>query len=307
MRILITGGAGILGSVLVQHLLATTDHEISVLGRFDHGCMLPLACQSPRVRYIQDDILDHPISGLYRDVLIYLAGLVGYSACARKPKQARRDIVESTKALCRSFSNLDFPIIHASTGSVYGECDAICDELNPCKPLSLYGQLKLEAERIINSAGGVNLRLATLCGVSSVMRLDLLPNNFFYQAIHQKYIVLYQSQARRTFLSVSDAAEAFRLAIDNFDTLSSQCVNVGSQNLNMTKRQIALEVMKQFPCKLIEEGEGEDPDRRDYEVNYDRFHQATGFASSISMDSIIRDVGKVVQLMKPQSPWRLAY
>ncbi len=309
MRILITGGAGFLGSVLVQHLLATTDHDLTVLDRFDHGCTLPLVCQSPRVEYIQSDVLDHPMSQLAvsHDILIHLAGLVGYPACARSPKQARRDIVEVTDKLCHWFRQTNRPIIHASTGSVYGECDAICDESQPCNPLSLYGQLKLEAEKIILSAGGVNLRLATLCGVSPVMRLDLLPNNFVYQAIHQKYIVLYQPHARRTFLSVQDAAEAFRLAIENFDALSSKCVNVGSQNLNLTKRQIALAVQSQFPFQLIEEGSGKDPDGRDYEVSYFLFRKATGFTSTVSMDSIIRDVGKVVQLMKPQSPWRLAY
>ena len=309
MRILITGGAGFLGSVLVQHLLATTDHDLTVLDRFDHGCTLPLACQSPRVQYIRDDILDLPMSQLVlnHELLIHLAGLVGYPACARNPKQARLDIVETTKKLCQWFRHHSRPIIHASTGSVYGECDAICDESHPCNPLSLYGQLKLEAEQLVTAAGGVNLRLATLCGVSPVMRLDLLPNNFVYQAIHQRYIVLYQPHARRTFLSVQDAAEAFRLAIDNFNSLRSTCVNVGSQNLNMTKRQIAEAVMRAHPYKLIEGGDEKDPDGRDYEVNYDRFRNATGFTSTVSMDSVIQDVGKVVMLMKPNSPWRLAY
>ena len=274
MRILVTGGAGYIGSLLVPMLLKR-DYKVALFDSLVWG-MKPILhfASHPNLSIITGDIRDkEAITSAVResDCVIHLASIVGYPACAADPARAVSVNVDGTRNIVEAVT--DQKLIFASTGSTYGKVDGICTEETPIAPLTLYGSTKWEAERLVTGAGGVALRFATVFGVAPRLRLDLLVNDFVYQALHNRQIVMYEGQFRRTFLHAADAARAYCFTLDRYDKLAGQAVNVGDASMNYSKRQVARIIREYVDYYLHEADIGEDQDKRDYEVSYDKIHR----------------------------------
>lgn len=297
MKVLITGGAGYIGSVLTRMLL---DHValVRVYDNLTWGVDPILAnFTCPRFELIKGDICDgeslkRAMQGM--DMIIHLAAIVGYPACKQNPEQAQRVNVTGTRIL--NLARNGQGVIFASTGSNYGAVeDGKCTEDTPLNPLTLYGRTKTEAEKILLDAGNVvAYRFATAFGLSPRLRLDLLPNDFTYQAVRNKSLVIYEASYRRTFIHVRDMARAIIHAMDHFDQMRDAVYNCGDDTLNASKMEIA-EMIQQFVPYYIHAAEvGKDADQRNYEVEYARL-RATGYRISISLQQGIGEMVRAFQ------------
>lgn len=275
MKILCTGGGGYLGTVLVRQLLAA-GHAVTVLDRFSWGAQPLASVATPALHVIAGNIRDtltvqRALVGVNR--IIHLAGIVGYPACDADPADADSTNVEGTRILC----TWGGPILFASTGSTYGKVQGEATEATPVSPLTRYGRNKAEAEELVLAAGGTVLRLATLYGLSPRMRWDLLPNTFARLGAAGE-IPVFDGGARRTFLHVEDAADAFVWAATATHPIPPGVYNVGHPSQNLTKSEVAQHVRTLTGCAIVAR-EGHDPDERDYSVNYDKF-ATTGWKPS---------------------------
>jgi nucleoside-diphosphate-sugar epimerase len=305
MKVLVTGGAGYLGSLLVPMLLQRGD-EVTVLDQFRWGFQPMLAIAAhPRLRIEHADVRDSrrltaAMAG--RDAIVNLAAIVGFPACARDPLDARTINQDAVAAIAAALQPGQM-LIQASTGSTYGQVDGVCDEDTPINPLTLYGETKAAAEAPVLDRGGVPLRFATVFGVSPRMRLDLLVNDIVYQVTHMRNFVMFEGHARRTFLHSTDAARSVMFALDNYSKMSGQPFNVGDEALNFTKQQIA-ELVKQKKDYYLHNAEfGEDKDKRDYEVSYARI-KALGFSAQVGMGDGIDELLRVMPFLRETSVMR---
>jgi len=305
MKILITGGAGYLGSILVPQLLARGD-EVTVYDSLMWG-IHPLlhVASNPKLTIIKGDVRDEGRYGALiakHDAIINLAAIVGFPACAEKPLDARTINLDAVRFLGQTASKGQM-LIQASTGSTYGQVDGVCTEDTPINPVSLYGETKAEAEKPILDNGGVPLRFATVFGNSPRIRLDLLINDIVYQVVHYRNFVMFEGHARRTFLHSTDAAKSVIFTLDNYDQMGGLPFNVGDETMNYTKLEIA-EIIKGKQDYYLHGAEfGEDKDKRDYEVSYDRIKNV-GFRASVSLDEGIDELLRIMPLLKESSPMR---
>lgn len=307
MNILITGGAGYIGTLLIPELLKR-DCNITVYDSFMWGIkpMLSFAVDK-RLSIITGDVRDEAklCKAVQKaDLIIHLAAIVGYPACAADPSRAVSINVDGTRNVVRNISP-NQRLIFASTGSTYGKVDGICTEDTPIAPLTLYGSTKSEAEKLIIDCGGVSLRFATVFGISPRLRLDLLINDFCYQAIHQKQIVLYEGHFRRTFLHCRDAALSYLFAIDNYEKMTGASFNIGDNSMNFTKRDIAHIIKEKIDYYLYEADFGEDLDKRDYEVSYEKINQL-GYETLIGIHEGIDELIKILTHIYITNEWRNA-
>jgi nucleoside-diphosphate-sugar epimerase len=308
MNILVTGGAGYIGTLLIPMLL-DRNYKVTLYDNFMWGIKPILHFANHKnLEIITADIRDEKmlnsaIKG--KDVIIHLAAIVGYPACAADPGRAISINVEGTNNVAKSITSKDQLLIFASTGSTYGKVDGICTEDTPIAPLTLYGSTKSQGEKMSLEVGGIGLRFATVFGISPRLRLDLLVNDFSYQAIHQKQIVLYEGHFRRTFLHARDAALSYLFSIDNFAQMRGNAYNIGDNSMNYTKRDIAQTLKSYINFYLHEANVGEDLDKRDYEVSYEKINQL-GFHISIDMNEGIEELIKVLTHIKLTNDWRNA-
>lgn len=301
--ILVTGGAGYIGSVLVPMLLET-GREVIVLDNFMYGQTSLLdCCHNPLIRIIRGDVRNQDLLGsLVRqsDVIIHLACIVGVPACDKDPFAARTINLDPVKVLLRSRTR-NQPLLFPNTNSGYGigQESVYCTEETPLNPISLYGRLKVEAEaEILSRRDSISLRLATVFGISPRMRLDLLVNDFVYRAINDRFVVLFESHFKRNYIHIRDVARAFIHCLENFDAMKNQVFNLGLNDANLSKWELCQEIQKQIPEFYFHEAEiGQDPDKRNYIVSNAKI-EATGFKPQISIQEGIAELIKGYQIIR---------
>ena len=310
MNILITGGAGYKGCVLTERLL-NEGHNVTIFDSFVWGVRPVLhLLDNQRLQIVKGDVQDEEAYGKLiskADAVVNLAGIVGFPACRREPILAQRINADSVKFLTSKLSP-NQQLIQASTGSVYGKLEDICTEESTLNPLTEYGVTKLEAEKYVLDAGGVCLRFATAYGLTTCPRFDLLPNFFVWKAITDGYIVAYETEAKRTLIDVRDMALAYSLTFQNFESMSGGVFNAGHETLNVTKRQVLDEVVRLLPhFEVVDKSIGSDPDQRDYEVDYSKFREFTGYSPQYSLEDSLRGVKLAAELLSSatHNEWRV--
>lgn len=303
MRILVTGGAGYIGSVLVPELLAR-GHAVTVLDsfRFQQSSLLDV-CYNPRMEVIRGDARDRELVARHianAELIIPLAALVGAPLCDKEPLESESTNVGAIKLLLE-LRKPGQKIIFPTTNSGYGigEKGIECTEETPLKPISRYGRQKVEAERVILDAGdAITLRLATVFGTSPRMRLDLLVNDFVYRAVIDRFLVLFEADFKRNYLHIRDIARAFIHCIENFERMKNEPYNVGLSDANLSKRELCEEIKKQVPnFYFTEAAVGEDPDKRDYIVSNGKIER-TGFKPAYSLADGIRELIKGYRIIR---------
>ena len=303
MKILITGGAGYIGSILTPRLLSM-GHHVTVIDSFMYQQTSLLdCCHNPDLTIVRGDIRHPDVVKKHlakADVIIPLACLVGAPVCSQKPIEARTINLDAIKMLA-DLSGKGQIILSPTTNSGYGigEEGLFCTEETPLRPVSLYGTLKVELEEYLLATGrAVSLRLATVCGISPRMRLDLLVNDFTYRAVTDRFVILFEAHFKRNYIHVQDVASAFIHAMQNFDTMKNQAYNVGLSEANLSKMELCLEIQKQVPEFCIMESEiGKDPDQRNYIVSNEKIEK-TGFKPKVSIQQAISELIKGYQVVR---------
>ena len=302
VKVLVTGGAGYIGSALTGRLLlrgmdvAVVDNllyrQTSLLQYFD----------DPRFSFVRGDARDERLMRELvrdRDVILPLAAIVGAPACARDPRLATSVNLDAVAMLDRLRSPAQ-AVVFPTTNSGYGvgQAGVFCTEETPMNPISLYGVLKVELEQALLAAGAVSLRLATVCGISPRMRLDLLVNDFTYRAVTDRFVVLFEAHFKRNYIHVRDVARAFLHALDHFDAMRGQPYNVGLSDANLSKLELCQEIQKQVPDFTIMEAPiGKDPDQRNYIVSNAKI-EATGYRPQVSIQRAIAELIKGYQIIR---------
>ena len=301
-RILVTGGAGYLGSILVPTLLAR-GCSVTVVDNFMYGQTSLLdCCADGKFTIVRGDVRDERLMlPLLKkaDVIMPLACLVGAPLCAQKPLEARSINLDAIVMLLKHAAKSQ-RFISPTTNSGYGvgQAGVFCTEETPMNPISLYGVLKVELEQALLAAGAVSLRLATVCGISPRMRLDLLVNDFTFRAVNDRFVVLFEAHFKRNYIHVRDVARAFLHALDHFDKMQGQPYNVGLSDANLSKMELCLEIQKQIPDFCIMEAPvGKDPDQRNYIVSNDKI-EATGFRPQVSIQRAIAELIQGYQIIR---------
>ena len=297
MRILVTGGAGYIGSMLVPALLAR-GHQVTVLDTFAAGdTFLASCCADENFDAVRGDTRDmrvvEPLLAKH-DVIFPLAALVGAPLCARDQIGAtslNRDAVLDIAKRVSPGQRMIFPTTNSGYG--VGEGNAHCTEESPLRPVSLYGTTKVEAEKaVLDSGRGITFRLATVFGMAPRMRLDLLVNDFTWRAVNDRAVVLFEAHFRRNFIHVRDVVKAFCHGLDNYDAMRGQPYNVGLSEANLSKAQLCERIARHVPGFVyLEAPVGEDPDKRDYIVSNDKL-EATGWVPDHGLDKGIRELIK---------------
>ena len=303
MRILITGGAGYIGSVLTP-LLLTQGYEVTVLDSFLFGQnSLVDCCRYDNFRIIRGDCRDEDLVRRLlseSDIAIPLAALVGAPLSDRDPIGARTINSDAIKLLCRLASN-EQRVLFPTTNSGYGigEKDKFCTEESPLRPISLYGITKVEAEQaVLERENSISFRLATVFGMSPRMRTDLLVNDFVYRAVHDGAVVVFEGSFKRNYIHIRDVARAFLHGIEKFDEMKGRPYNVGLDGANLSKLELCAEIQKQLPKFVyLEAPIGEDPDKRDYIVSNARL-AGTGFEPEWSLARGIKELVKGYTILR---------
>ena len=302
-NILVTGGAGYLGSILVPDLLAA-GHRVTILDSFIYKQTSLLdVCHHSNFSVVRGDTrVTHDILPLVNqaDIIIPLAALVGAPICNQDPIGATTINHDSILMMLKHLSKEQI-VLMPTTNSAYGKGDKenFCTEESPLNPISKYAIDKVEVEKaLMQHPNAISFRLATVFGISLRMRIDLLVNDFVYRAVNDRFIVLYQAHFMRNYIHVRDVSAAFMHCMNHFDSMKGEIYNVGLSNANLSKHQLCEKIKEQLPeLYFIEAEVGEDPDKRDYLVSNEKIEK-TGFKPKWSIEQGIAELIKGYQVIK---------
>jgi nucleoside-diphosphate-sugar epimerase len=308
-KILVTGGAGYVGTTLVPMLLEK-GHEVTVIDSllFQNGDRMIPFINSERFNFVKGDVRDIDLMKKLiedKDVVIHLAAYVGFPICRLKGQDESYSLNTDATAKLVDIMGDDQYLLFGSTGSNYGEVIGICTEETPLNPLSIYGKTKTDAERIVMSRpNSTAFRFATAFGISPRMRLDLLVNDLTYKAITEGYAVIYESHFLRTFIHIRDLARSFVFAIENQERMAGEVYNVGSNKMNYTKREVCDLIKEEIPEVFFHHASiKEDPDKRNYKVSYDKINQL-GFEVEVDLKTGIREIKSSIVLLENSLRYR---
>lgn len=296
-NILVTGGAGYLGSILVPELLKL-GHKVTVLDTFIFGQNSLLeCCANENFNVIRGDARDEDVlTPLLKkaDYIIALAALVGAPLCGRDKigtVSTNKDAIATIAKLASKEQRIIYPCTNSGYG--IGEKGVYCTEETPLKPISLYGKAKVEAEKILLDRGNsISFRLATVFGMAPRMRIDLLVNDFTYRAVKDRFVVVFEGHFKRNYIHIHDVARVFIHGIDDFDSLKNEPYNVGLSDANLSKLELCAKIKEQVPDFVyLEAPIGEDPDKRDYIVSNKKIEK-TGFKLAYSLEMGIKELIK---------------
>ena len=296
-NILVTGGAGYLGSIMVPDLLAA-GHKVTVLDNFMFKqTSLNHCCYHPNFSIVKGDIRQKDtMSKLMKeaDVIIPLAALVGAPLCSLDPIGATTINHDAIELMLKLLSK-DQIVLMPTTNSAYGtgDKDNYCNEESPLRPISQYAIEKVGIEQeLMQYENAISFRLATVFGMSPRMRIDLLVNDFTYRAVNDRFVVLFESHFKRNYIHVRDVSRVFQHALNSHDSMKGEIYNVGLSDANVSKKELCELIQKQLPEFIfIDEQIGKDPDQRDYIVSNEKI-EATGFKTEFSLD---RGIGELIK------------
>jgi nucleoside-diphosphate-sugar epimerase len=297
-RVLVTGGAGYIGSTLVPMLLDRGYH-VTVIDNFMFGQdSLSAVCHQRQFELVRGDVRNKDLMRplfTKADIIIPLAALVGAPLCDRDPLAAtttNKDAIVWMVGELGKDQQVVIPITNSGYG--VGEQRKFCTEDTPMRPVSLYGRDKVETENAVlgKHPNAISLRLATVFGMAPRMRLDLLVNDFTYRAYYDRFIVLFEAHFKRNYIHVRDVAHAFLHGLANFDSMKGQAYNVGLSDANLSKWELCERIRTQLPKFVFLESQvGKDPDQRDYIVSNEKIER-TGFKPCFSLDAGIAELVK---------------
>lgn len=297
MKILVTGGAGYLGSILVPDLLAA-GHEVTVLDNFMfRQGSLHHVCHHPKFNVVKGDIrVEETMVGLLRktDAVIPLAALVGAPLCNQDPVGATTTNHDAILMMLKHLSR-EQRVLMPTTNSAYGtgDKDNFCTEESPLRPISRYAIEKVEVEKhLMQHPNAISFRLATVFGMSPRMRIDLLVNDFTYRAVNDRFVVLFESSFKRNYIHVRDVSRVFQHGLANFERMKGQIYNVGLSDANVSKRELCEVIVRHVPgFVFLEAPVGKDPDQRNYIVSNAKI-ESTGYKPAHSLDAGVAELVK---------------
>ena len=296
-NILVTGGAGYLGSTMVPDLLAA-GHKVTVLDNFMFKqTSLNHCAYHPNFSVVKGDIrVESTMSSLMKDadVIIPLAALDGAPLCGLDPVGATTTNHDAIELMLKLLSK-DQIVLMPTTNSAYGtgDKDNYCNEESPLRPISQYAIEKVEIEKeLMQNSNAISFRLATVFGMSPRMRIDLLVNDFTYRAVNDRFVVLFESHFKRNYIHVRDVSRVFQHALNNHDSMKGEIYNVGLSDANVSKKELCQYIQKQLPEFIfIDEQVGKDPDQRNYIVSNEKI-EATGYKQEFSLE---RGIGELIK------------
>ena len=306
MKILITGGAGYLGSVLTGTLL-NKGYSVIILDKllFNQTSLLQYT-SNPKFKFIYGDVRNQKLLEelcIEADVIIPLAAIVGFPACAQDPKLAKEINFDQIVNIVKFTNGKNKKILYPNTNSGYGLGigQSECTEESPLTPISVYGQTKCDAENFLQtSTDAIIFRLATVFGVSPRMRTDLLVNDFTYKAITDKYIVVFEKSFKRNFIHIEDVANAFLFMLENYDKYKHEIFNVGLSTANLSKQELLEKIQSHVKDFAVSYNDYyEDPDKRDYIVSNDKI-EGTGWKPEWDLDRGIKQLIQGYQMIVPK-------
>tara|TARA_Y100000992_G_scaffold301932_1_gene274228 strand:+ start:738 stop:1667 length:930 start_codon:yes stop_codon:yes gene_type:complete len=297
MKLLVTGGAGYIGSYIIKNFDKVDEiKEITSLDNlfFNQN----FYNKSSKIKNVKGDVRDKSLMNkLYKshDIIIPLAALVGAPLCKKYPNETEEINFHAIDDMCKEISKSQIVIMPVSnSGYGIGEKDKFCDEKSPLNPISLYGKTKVEAEKVImQRSNSVSFRLATVFGVSDRMRIDLLVNNFTYIAFFKKYLEVFEPHFRRNYVHISDIFGAFKFSISNFENVKGEIYNLGLSEANLTKEQLCKKIQNIIhDFKYVISKTGTDEDKRDYFVSNEKI-ESRGFKATFKLENGIKELIKL--------------
>lgn len=307
-NVLITGGAGYIGSTLVSHFL--DDHTVTVIDvlMYDKTSLVQYMTH-PNFKFVKGDVRDEKLLLSHMknaDIIIPLAALVGFPLCDKQPRDAE-EINRDANYFIAKHKREDQVVIYPCTNSGYGSSDSSkpCTEDSPMNPITLYGKTKVDAENAYRATEGCStLRLATVYGPSPRVRTDLLVNSFVLKAMRDRALVLYEDAYKRNYVHIQDVCRAFRFVVDNWDLCKNQTFNVGNDEINCTKRELADQIASVVPCKIYVANDTKDPDQRDYVVSSKKIYDL-GYSCQTNLVEGIKQMKSLYEMI--DGPWYANY
>lgn len=306
MKILITGGAGYLGSVITGKLL-NAGHEVTVLDKLVFNQVSLLShTPNPKFKFIHGDVRNEALLEklcLESEAIIPLAAIVGFPACDAEPDLAKQINFQQIFNIVKFTKNHNKKILYPNTNSGYGIGigQTMCTEESPLNPISIYGSTKVAAENYLRSStDAIIFRLATVFGVSPRMRTDLLVNDFTYKAITDKYIVVFEKAFKRNFIHIQDVANVFLFMLENYDKYKGEVFNVGLSDANLSKQELLEKIQSHVKNFAVSYNDYyEDPDKRDYIVSNEKL-ESTGWKAEWDLDMGIKELIMAYQMIVPK-------